>query len=81
MSCELGVLLINAAFIKNEIIARRISVVIDENASFRKLSETVIEKDTLFTIHSFFTSIHSRVTLLTRECIKKRFIVCALLHT
>ena len=76
-----GVLLINAALIKNEIIARRISVVIDENTSLRKLSEAVRKENTLFTIHSFFTSIHSRVTLLTRECIKKCFIVCALLHT
>lgn len=76
-----GVLLINAALIKNEIITGRISVVIDENARFCKLSEAVRKENTLFTIHSFFTSIHSRVTLLTRECIKKRFIVCALLHT
>ena len=81
MSARSGVLLINAALIKNEIITGRVTVIVDKYARFRKLSETVIEKDTLFTIHSFFISIHSRVTLLTRECIKKRFIVCALLHT
>ena len=81
MSARSGILLINAALIKNEIITRRVSVVIDENARFRKLSEAVRKENTLFTIHSFFTSIHSRVTLLTRECTKKRFIVYALLHT
>lgn len=52
-SYELGVLLISAALIKNEIITGRISVIIDENARFRKLSEAVRKENTLFTIHCF----------------------------
>ena len=52
-SVRSGVLLINAALIKNEIITRSISVIVDKYARFRKLSEAVRKENTLFTIHCF----------------------------